>query len=211
MKVIINCAASVDGKIALPNRKQTRISGEEDLARVHRLRASADAILVGVGTIISDDPKLTLKKEYAKGKNPIRVVLDTHLRTPEDALVLNDMAPTIIFNSIKDGKMGNAELVKCPERNGMVDLDCVLEELERRGVKLLIVEGGSTVIWEFLRQRKADELNVFLGDMVIGGRDSPTIADGDGAKDMDEIVRLRFIEMKRMEGGVLLRYEVLKS
>ncbi len=211
MKVIINCAASVDGKIALPNRKQTRISGEEDLARVHRLRASADAILVGVGTIISDDPKLTVKKEYAEGKNPIRVVLDTHLRTPENALVLNDMAPIIIFNSIKDGKMGNAELVKCPERNGMVDLDCVLEELERRGVKLLIVEGGSTVIWEFLRQRKADELNVFLGDMVIGGRDSPTIADGDGAKDMDEIVRLRFIEMKRMEGGVLLRYEVLKS
>lgn len=211
MKVIINCAASVDGKIALPNRKQTRISSEEDLARVHRLRASADAILVGVGTIISDDPKLTLKKEYAKGKNPIRVVLDTHLRTPEDALVLNDMAPTIIFNSIKDGKMGNAELVKCPERNGMVDLDCVLEELERRGVKLLIVEGGSTVIWEFLRQRKADELNVFLGDMVIGGRDSPTIADGEGARDVDEIVKLRFIEMKRMEGGVLLRYEVLKS
>ena len=210
MKVIINCAASVDGKIALPNRKQTRISSEEDIARVHRLRARADAILVGVGTILSDDPKLTVKKEYAEGKNPIRVVLDTRLRTPEDALVLNDMAPTIIFNSIKDGKMGNAELVKCPEKGGRVDLDCVLEELERRGVNLLMVEGGSTVIWEFLRQRKADELNVFLGDMVIGGRDSPTIADGEGARDIDEIVKLRFIEVKRMEGGVLLRYEVLK-
>ncbi len=210
MKVIINCAASVDGKIALPNRKQTRISSEEDITRVHRLRARADAILVGVGTIISDDPKLTVKKEYAEGKNSIRVVLDTHLRTPKDALVLNDMAPTIIFNSIKDGGMGNTELVKCPEKDGMVSLDCVLEELERRGVKLLMVEGGSTIIWEFLRQRKADELNVFLGDMVIGGRDSPTIADGDGAKDMDEIVRLKFIEMKRMEGGVLLRYEIVK-
>ncbi len=211
MKVVINCAASVDGKIALPNRKQTRISSEEDIARVHRLRASADAILVGVGTILSDDPKLTVKKEYAEGKNPIRVVLDAHLRTPENALVLNDMAPTIVFNSIKDGRMGNAELVKCPERNGMVDLDCVLEELKKRGVELLMVEGGSTVIWEFLRQRKADELNVFLGDMVIGGKDSPTIADGDGARDMDEIVKLRFIEMKRMEGGVLLRYEIIKE
>ena len=209
MRVIINCAASVDGKIALPSRRQTRISSEEDIARVHRLRAEADAILVGVGTVLSDNPKLTVKEKYAKGKNPLRVVLDTHLRTPEDALVLNDMAPTIIFNSVKDGTYGNAELFRCPENNG-VDMDCVLSELERRGIKTLMVEGGSTVIWEFLSQRKANELNIFLGDMVIGGRDSPTVADGRGARSIEEIVKLKFIEARRMEGGILLRYEVLR-
>ena len=210
MKVIINCAASVDGKIALPIRRQTRISSEEDMGRVHRLRASVDAVLVGVGTIISDDPKLTVKKEYAVGKNPIRVVLDTKLRTPENAMVLNDMAPTIIFNAIKYGRYGNAELVKCPENHGLIDLDCVLSELEKRGVKILMVEGGGTVIWEFLRQRQADELNVFLGDMVIGGRNSPTIADGEGAKNMEEIVKLEFIEAKRMGEGLLIRYKIIK-
>jgi len=209
MRIIINCAASVDGKIALPSGKQTRISGEEDMERVHRMRADADAILVGVGTILSDDPKLTVKKKYAEGRNPIRVVLDSHLRTPENALVLNDAAPTIVFNSIRDGVMGSAELLKCPEKEGYLDLDCVLSELERRGVELLMVEGGSTVIWEFLRQGKADELNVFMGDIVIGGRNSPTIADGEGAKSIDEIVKLKFIEAKRMEGGILLRYSIL--
>ena len=208
MKVIINCAASVDGKIALPSRKQTRISSEEDIARVHRLRASVDAILVGVGTILSDDPKLTVKGKYAEGRNPVRVVLDTKLRTPEDAMVLNDMAPTIIFNSVRNGTYGNAELFICPEREGYVDLDCALSELERRGIKTLMVEGGSTVIWEFLSQGKADELNVFLGDIVIGGRDSPTIAGGDGAQSIEDIVRLEFIEAKRMDGGILLRYRV---
>ena len=208
MRVIINCAASVDGKIALPSRRQTRISSEDDIARVHRLRAEADAILVGVGTILSDDPKLTVKEKYARGKNPLRVVLDTHLRTPEDALVLNDMAPTIIFNSLKDGSYGNAELFRCPENNGYVDLDCVLSELERRGIRTLMVEGGSTVIWEFLSQGKADELNIFLGDMVIGGRDSPTVADGRGAQSIEDIVKLEFIEARRMDGGILLRYRL---
>ncbi len=210
MRVIINCAASVDGKIALPDRKQTRISSEEDIARVHRLRAEVHAILVGVGTILSDDPKLTVKEKYARGKNPLRVVLDTHLRTPEDAFVLNDMAPTLIFNSLKDGSYGNAELFRCPENKGYVGLNCVLSELERRGIGTLMVEGGSTVIWEFLRQGKADELNIFLGDMVIGGRDSPTVADGRGAQSIEDIVKLEFIEARRMDGGMLLRYH-LKS
>ena len=208
MRVIINCAASLDGKIALPSGKQTRISSEEDIARVHRLRASVDAILVGIGTVLSDDPKLTVKEKYAEGRNPIRVVLDSKLRTPEDALVLNDMASSIIFNSVRDGKLGNAELVKCPEKNGFLDLNCVLKHLKDRGVNLLMVEGGSTVIWNFLKEGIADELNVFVGDMVIGGKDSPTIADGKGAQSMEVIVKLKFIEAKRMEGGILLRYEL---
>ena len=209
MKVIINCAASVDGKIALPSREQTRISGEEDIARVHRLRARVDAILVGVGTILTDDPKLTVKEKYAKGRNPIRVVLDSGLRVPESALVLGGAAPTLIFNSVKNGRMGSAELVRCPEKNGKLDLHCVIDELEKRGVRTLMVEGGGTVIWNFLKEGMADELNVFVGDMVIGGRDSPTLADGEGAVSVEDIVRLKFIEAKRMEGGILLRYEVL--
>src|SRR2546430_5282518 len=75
--VIINAAMSVDGKIALSDGKAVRLSNEEDLRRVHRLRAEADAILVGVGTVLMDDPKLTVKAKYAKGRNPLRVVLDS--------------------------------------------------------------------------------------------------------------------------------------
>lgn len=209
MKTIINCAASADGKIALLSGEQTRISSEEDIVRVHRLRASVDAILVGIGAILKDDPKLTVKEKYAKGKNPIRAILDSKLRIPDKALVLNDAAPTIVFNSIRDGKKGKAELVKCPENNGLLDLHAVVNELEKRGVKTLLVEGGGTVIWEFLKEGIADELDIFIGDIVIGGENSPTVADGEGAKSMDDVIRLKRIEARPMEGGILLRYEVL--
>ena len=117
--VIINCAASADGKIALPNRRQTRISSEEDLARVHRLRNECDAVLVGVNTVLNEDPKLTVKEKYlAAGtplRRPLRVVLDSKRRTPKDALVVNGDAPTLIatdggFENVY-GK--NVEVVDC--------------------------------------------------------------------------------------------------
>ena len=89
-RIILNCAMSADGKIALPNKQQLRISSEEDMKRVFELRNSCDAILVGSGAVLSDNPKLTVKEKYVKHpRNPIRVVLDTHMKTPVDALVVN--------------------------------------------------------------------------------------------------------------------------
>ena len=91
--VTINCAMSADGKIALPNRKQLRISCDEDIKRMYNLRNEVDAVLVGIETILSDDPKLTVKEKYVKNlKQPLRVVLDSTCKTPKDALVLNDSA-----------------------------------------------------------------------------------------------------------------------
>ena len=105
--IIINCAMSLDGKIALPNKKQARISSEEDMARVHKLRASVDAILVGIGTVLADNPKLTVKKEYVKkARNPVRIVLDSHFRTPENEEVMKPNARTIIVTTSKEYKKG---------------------------------------------------------------------------------------------------------
>ena len=103
-RVIINAAMSVDGKIALADGRGVRISNEEDLRRVHHLRAAADAVLVGVGTILKDDPKLTVKPEYAKGRNPLRVVLDSDGKTPFGASVLDGSAPTLIATTADCGK-----------------------------------------------------------------------------------------------------------
>src|SRR4030042_1544544 len=95
--VIINCAMSVDGKIASPSGKQMKISCEEDIKRMYKLRSKSDAVLVGINTVISDNPKLTVKEKYIKNpKNPIRIVLDTNCKTPVDSLVVNDVAKTII-------------------------------------------------------------------------------------------------------------------
>ena len=207
--VIVNCAMSVDGKIALPTRKQTRISDEDDLRRVHQLRATCDAVLVGVGTILADDPKLTVKPEYAAGRNPLRVVLDSEGRTPEGAHVLSRDAPTLIVTTADSVKtFPDAEVARFGKDS--VDLTALLEFLGGRGVRRLLVEGGEEVIWSFLHERLADEVKVFVGSIVIGGRTSPTPAGGAGAQVVTEVVPLKLESAKSLGSGVLLEYSVVK-
>lgn len=210
VKVVINCAMSADGKIALKTRKQTKISNEEDKKRVHQLRNASDAILVGVETILSDDPKLTVNGKYVrKPRRPLRIVLDSTGRTPMNALVLNGAAPTIIVTNDRcRKKFPNAEVIRCGKED--VDLNRLMLILEKRGVKTLLVEGGSRVIWSFLRSKIADEVNLFVGSMVIGGEDSPTAAGGIGAESEKSIVALKLVRARVLGGGVLLRYEVVK-
>src|SRR3989442_11273371 len=149
-RVIINAAMSVDGKIALSDGKTVRLSNEEDLRRVHRLRAEADAILVGVGTVLMDDPKLTVKAESAKGRNPLRIVLDSDGKTPENAHVLDGVAPTIIVTSEKSTRsFRRAEVLRCGKDE--VDLALLLDLLASRGIKTPLVAGGSAVISSLLR------------------------------------------------------------
>jgi len=210
VKVIVNCAMSADGKIALKTRKQTRISNEEDKKRVHRLRNASDAILVGVETVISDDPRLTVDGKYVKRpNNPLRIVLDSTGRTPKRALVLNGAAPTLMVTNDKcRKKFPNAQTIRCGK--GDVDLKQLMLVLEKKGVRTLLVEGGSKVIWSFLRSRIADEVHLFVGSMVIGGECSPTPAGGIGAENEKSIVALRLSSARVLGSGVLLKYEVVK-
>ena len=207
---IINCAASADGKIALPIRRQTRISSQEDMRRVHALRNSADAILVGIGTVLADDPKLTVKREFVKkARNPVRIVLDSGCRIPGNALVLNSEAKTLIVTSRRTKrKLGNAEILVCG-KEGRVDLKRLMVRLRERGIGRLLVEGGGDAIYAFLREGLADELKIFVGNMVIGGK-GPTVAGGEGAEDEDGIIPLELKKATRMKGGILLEYLVIK-
>lgn len=206
-RIIVNAAMSVDGKIALAGGKRIKISDEEDFRRVHEMRNSVDAILVGINTVLMDDPKLTVKEKFVpNAKNPVRVVLDSKLRIPEDAKVLNDMAPTIIATTEDAPQRDlNAEIIRCG--NARVDLHCLMDELWKRGIRALMVEGGSTVISSFLRDRLVDELSVFIGSIIIGGN-APTLVSGEGAKFEDEVIKLKLVECKPLGYGVLLRYGV---
>lgn len=208
--VIINCAMSADGKIALPSRKQTRISNPEDMKRVYELRNHCDAILVGIETVLSDDPKLTVKESYVPNpKQPIRIVLDSGGRIPDDAEVLSSHSPTIIAVSEScERKIDGAETIVCGREQ--VDLPKLLDILEGKGIKTLLVEGGETVIWSFLRQKLANELYIFIGSMVIGGAQSPTPAGGEGVKNEDEILPLTLVNVSQIGNGVLLHYGVDK-
>lgn len=201
---------SADGKIALRTRRQTRISNEEDKRRVHKLRNSSDAILVGVETVIADNPKLTVNPKYVKRpRHPLRIILDSKGRTPKNALVLDGTSRTLIVTNEKCKKVfPNAATTRCGKQE--VDLKKLIRILEKKNISTLLVEGGSNVIWSFLRSRIADEVNIFVGSMVIGGDKSPTPAGGAGAETEKAIVALRLRRMKAVGNGVLLTYEVVK-
>ncbi len=210
MKVILNCAMSADGKIALPSRRETKISNREDLVRVHKLRNEADAILVGIGTVFADDPKLTVGEKYVKPtKHPLRIVLDSKGRTPAKARVLDSSAKTLIVtNEYCTRDFPGAEVLRIGKWR--VDLTALVKKLDAMGIKTLLVEGGENVLWSFLREGIADELSVFVGSMIIGGTASPTLAGGEGFRSFDRARRLKLIECRKLGDGALLRYEVVK-
>ena len=206
-RIIINAAMSADGKIALVGGRRIKISDEEDFRRVHELRASVDAILVGINTVLNDDPKLTVKEKYVPGaKNPVRIVLDSRLRIPENARVLNNMARTIIATTVRAPPRSlNAEIIRCGEDR--VDLRCLMDELFRRGIRSVMVEGGGTVIASFLREGLVDEMYVFIGPVVIGG-DAPSLVAGEGALREEDVIPLRLISCERLGYGILVKYGV---
>lgn len=208
--VIINCAMSADGKIASPTRKQIRISCEEDFKRMYRLRHECDAVLVGIGTILTDDPKLTVKEQYIRHpKQPLRVILDSNARTPSHALALNKDAKTLIITAKGKKKpypQSHVEVVECDtDSRGLIDVMNVLSLLYQKGIRKLLVEGGGTVIWNFLKKRVVDDLFIFIGPCIIGGKDTPTVADGEGITDREKIT-LKIKKIKRLGSGVLIHY-----
>ncbi len=199
---------SVDGKIAFYDGRPARLSNAEDVARVHRLRADADAILVGVGTVLKDDPKLTVKPEHSKGRNPLRVILDSDGKTPDHAHVLDGSADTLVATTVDCAReFARAQVFRAGKDE--VDLVALLDHLTQRGVKILLVEGGSTVIWSLLRQRLADELKVFVASTVLGGHAAPTLAGGPGVRSLEESFRLDLVKAERLGDGLLLEYTVV--
>jgi 2,5-diamino-6-(ribosylamino)-4(3H)-pyrimidinone 5'-phosphate reductase len=202
--VTVNCAMSPDGKIATIARKQVRISSPEDMERVKALRRASGAILVGVGTVLADDPHLTVKG-LSWEENPLRVVLDCRGRTPSTAKVFDDRARTLIVTCGGCARTWEgAEVFRAGE--GRIDLMALMRELERRGVQSLMVEGGGETIFSFFEAGLVDRYLVYIGTRVYGGKDAPTPADGFGFQE-GTAYPLRLVGVERLGEGVLLSYE----
>ncbi len=209
--VVINCAISSDGKMADHSGRQVRISCEEDIKRMYGLRNQSDAVLVGVNTVLSDDPKLTVKEKYVKNpKQPIRIVLDTYCKTPTVSLVVNDAAKTYIITGKKCDKKfsNNVEIIVCDAKNGLIDLEKFLETIYKKGIRKLMVEGGGTVIYNFLKNGFVDDFFVYVGSMKIdGGKTPPFIVDD---KVDTKNLNLELIETKNLGLGKVYHYRLIK-
>ena len=181
-RVLLNCACSLDGKIAAPDGQAMPLSDETDLRRVHLLRASSDAILVGVGTVVKDDPGLKVKEDLAPvppNRKLLRVVLDAKGRTPAGARVVDGSAPTLILTGpgvrSRWPKADHAEVATDPM--GHIDLAAALDLLSVRGIRTLMVEGGAQVLRSFIGSGLVDQWTLYQAPVLVGGN-GPSIFDG---------------------------------
>lgn len=210
--VLLNSAMTVDGKIATENSSM-KISGEQDLIRVHELRKKYDAIMVGINTVIVDNPKLTIHKIKASKKdNPIRIIIDSKGRTPSDALVLNNDAKTIIIVSKKAPKKNLEKLEKkcdilvCGDEQ--VNLKEAMRKLYIEGIRSILLEGGSTLNFSMFKEGLIDEVSICIGSKILGGSTSKTFVDGEGFEP-ENCVKLELKNIEKIDNDVVLSYNVL--
>ncbi len=190
--VRLKAAATLDGRTALDDGRSQWITGEEARRDGHRWRARACAVLTGAGTVRTDDPRLTVR-EVATSRQPLRVVVDSHLETPPAAKVLQG-EKALVF-AAKGGALPNAEVVALPNPNGKVDLPKMLQELGRRGINELHVEAGFRLNGSLLREGCVDEVLLYLNPSLLGAS-SQGIADL-AAASLEGRTRLRILSLER--------------
>ena len=217
MDILVNAAISVDGKLSNADREQVAISGSSDFDRVDQIRAERDAIMVGVGTVIADDPHLDLddpalqqqRKQRGEQPNPIRVVADSDGRTPLDARVLDDVAETYILtaetiNPKRKRQLEKAGATVVVAGDNKVNLPAAIDELEDHGIESMLIEGGGELLYSVFAHGLVDKLSVYIGSMIIGGRDAPTLVDGEGFD--ENFPKLSLETVTQIDDGVLLEY-----
>ncbi len=211
--VAVKAAMSLDGKIATRTGESKWITGEKSRQYVHRLRDRVDAIAVGIDTVLSDDPRLTTRLEGEKGKDPLRVVVDSTARLPLDARVINPgsrsklllattaAAPPDKCRALQDK---GVEVLVLPSREGRVSLEELMRQLGERKVTSLLVEGGGTLNYSLLEAGLVDKLYLFIAPLIIGGKNSPTPFAGEGAASLNNAWRLERVEIKQFDQDLLV-------
>jgi 2,5-diamino-6-(ribosylamino)-4(3H)-pyrimidinone 5'-phosphate reductase len=212
MYVIINSAMTVDGKIATIRGNST-VSSMDDLRRVHSIRSSVDGIVVGISTVLMDNPRLTARLAKISRKEPARVIIDSTARIPLDSRILKtaDRIKTIIAvttraNSSRIKKIQNSGALVITAGTEYVNLKMVFALLKKMGFKKILVEGGGEINWSILKLGIANELIVTIAPRIVGGRSAITIVEGEGYSKMTEGIRLKLKRIAKQDSGEIVLY-----
>lgn len=215
--VIYNTAMTIDGKIATISGDSS-LSDKEDWYEVHKIRKNVDGIMVGIGTILEDDAKLTVQYYTDLDHYPHRIVVDSHLRIPLNARVIQekkDKYSTIIATVnhqasnkqkyktqlLKEG----VSIIETPSKNH-VDLKFLLARLKERGIMALLLEGGGTLAWGMLKANLIDELRIFIAPILSGGVTATNLIMGKGFPTISDSPHFSLISVKSRKNFVILRY-----
>lgn len=208
--VILSAAISIDGKIATRSG-DSKLSSKKDRIRLHKLRSKVDAILVGKNTVHRDDPMLTVR--YVKGKNPIRIILDSQGTISVNSKILQtcNKVPTIIAVSKKISKVNLQKLKKFPveiirSSENSINLKSLMNNLSKRKINTLLVEGGGTVNWQFIQNNLFDEILITITPFIVGGTEAITFVQGKGFDKIIKSPRLRLNTIKKLENYLVLHY-----
>jgi len=206
-------AMSLDGKIATHTGQARWITGSEARRWVHQLRDVTDAIMVGVNTVIADDPCLTTRLEKADVRHPLRVIVDSRGRVPLTAKVLDPDLPgqtLVATTELMPGEMREqlrrwgVEVLVLPDQGERVSLPHLLDALGKREVTSLLVEGGGTLLASFFEQRLVDKVLAFVAPLIIGGRGAPTPVGGQGVARLSQALRLERVRVEKVGTDVLI-------
>lgn len=215
--VVMKYAMTMDGKIAARTGDSKWVTGEAARNHVQQLRHRYTGIMVGVGTVLADDPLLTCR--IPGGRSPVRILCDTRLRTPLTAQVVTTARqfPTLLATCCADGdrraayEAAGCQVLVLPERNGHVDLNALMDELGRREIDSVLLEGGGTLNWAALEQGVVQKVLAYIAPKLAGGKEAKTPVEGTGIERMAQAIRLEHSSVTRIGEDFLIESEVVSD
>jgi diaminohydroxyphosphoribosylaminopyrimidine deaminase/5-amino-6-(5-phosphoribosylamino)uracil reductase len=216
--VILKSAMTLDGKTATSSGDSQWISGPESREHVHRLRDRVDAVMVGIGTVLNDNPRLTTRLPDG-GRDPLRIVVDSGLRIPEEAAALSVSpeagALIVTTHAAPEDKVARllergVQVLRVDDRDGRVDPACLMAELGARGIQSVLLEGGSELGSSLMQAGLIDRVMIFVAPVLIGGDDGKGLFAGRGAAFISDARRLSDVRVRRFGDDVLIEGEVEK-
>jgi len=217
--IALKMASSLDGKICTFTGESQWITNEKSRKHVHLLRSKYSAILVGINTVLMDNPSLNVRLKGKQTKNPLRIVLDSSLQIPLDSKILDiNIAPTCIATSskadlikIKQLESKGVRILKCPLKNGHIDLQFLITKLGELDLDSLLVEGGGTVNFSFSEEKLIDKVYAFIAPTIIGGKEAKTGIEGQGFATLKETLELTKLKYTQLDNDLLIEGYTLCS
>jgi diaminohydroxyphosphoribosylaminopyrimidine deaminase/5-amino-6-(5-phosphoribosylamino)uracil reductase len=203
---------TLDGKIATVSGESRWISGESSRKIVHRLRHEYSAIMAGIGTILKDNPALDARRNRKISKDPLKVVVDSMARIPSQSKVF-DHTPQLTLIAVSDKaeksnlarirRLG-AQVVVCPDKNGQVDLEYLMLALGSMDIDSVFLEGGGTLAYSAISEKVVDKVMLFVAPKFIGGKNAPTILEGDGVRKISDAIPLKGMSVKKLKEDIII-------